>query len=77
MNKLKELDRKLIQATQAGLPTVKAPYASVAVEIGTTEADVIDRFGRLVERGIVRRIAAAPNHYALGMSANGKYFLPL
>ena len=71
MNKLKELDRKLIQATQAGLPIVKAPYASVAVEIGTTEADVIDRFGRLVERGIVRRIAAAPNHYARGMTANG------
>lgn len=71
MNKLEELDRKLIEATQGGLPIIEAPYDSVAAEIGTTEADVIDRLGRLIERGFVRRIAAAPNHYALGMSANG------
>jgi DNA-binding Lrp family transcriptional regulator len=71
VNQLKELDRKLIEATQAGLPIIEAPYASVAAEIGTTETEVIDRFGCLIEQGIVRRIAAAPNHYALGMNANG------
>jgi len=71
VNQLKELDRKLIEATQAGLPIIKAPYASVAAEIGTTETEVIDRFGCLIKQGIVRRIAAAPNHYALGMNANG------
>jgi len=37
VNQLKELDRKLIEATQAGLPIIKAPYASGAAEIGTTE----------------------------------------
>lgn len=71
MNELKALDRKLIQATQAGLPILETPYASVATEIGTTEADVIERFSRLIELGVVRRIGAAPNHYALGLSANG------
>lgn len=71
MNQLEEMDCKLIEATQAGLPIIEAPYASVAAEIGATEADVIDRFGNLIKQGIVRRIAAAPNHYALGMGANG------
>jgi DNA-binding Lrp family transcriptional regulator len=29
------------------------------------------RLRRLVERGAIRRIAAVPNHYALGFRANG------
>ena len=71
MNKLEELDRKLIEATQAGLPIIEAPYASVAADIGTTEAEVINRLGRLIKQGFIRRIGAAPNHYRLGLSANG------
>lgn len=71
MNRLEDLDRKLIEATQAGLPIMESPYASVAAEIGTTEAEVINRFGRLIEQGFVRRIGVAPNHYALGLIANG------
>jgi DNA-binding Lrp family transcriptional regulator len=35
------------------------------------EAEVMERMSALVSRGIIRRIAAAPNHYALGMAANG------
>ncbi len=65
------LDRRIIAATQGGLPLDPKPYAAVAAEIGLTEAEVIDRLGAMQARGIVRRIAAAPNHYALGMVANG------
>jgi len=32
---------------------------------------VIARLGALRERGVIRRIGAAPNHYALGLTANG------
>ena len=64
-------DRKLIEATQAGLPIVERPFAEIAAQLVTSEADVIDGFGRLWESGVLRRIAAAPNHYALGMTANG------
>jgi DNA-binding Lrp family transcriptional regulator len=32
---------------------------------------VIDRLAAMQARGVVRRIAAAPNHYALGVTANG------
>ena len=64
-------DRKLIAATQGGLPLTPEPYAEVAGWLGLSEAEVISRLAKMKEQGIVRRIALAPNHYALGMMANG------
>ncbi len=64
-------DRAIIAATQAGLPLVARPYAAVAADLGLAEADLCDRMRRMQAEGIIRRIAVAPNHYALGMVANG------
>jgi DNA-binding Lrp family transcriptional regulator len=64
-------DRRLIAATASGLPLVPAPYAAVAEELGLDEAEVIARMAAMQERGVIRRVALAPNHYALGMGANG------
>ena len=64
-------DRSIIEATQAGLPLTAEPYAAIAAQLGLEEADVIARMAALKARGIIRRIGAAPNHYALGMVANG------
>ena len=64
-------ERRIVKATQAGLPLTPAPYAAVAEALALTEAEVIARLASMQERGIVRRIAVAPNHYALGMTANG------
>ncbi len=71
MNDLDPIDRRLIAATQAGLPLVEAPYAQIAGQLGLTEAEVIYRLTAMQDLGIIRRIAIAPNHYALGMTANG------
>ena len=64
-------DRNLIAATQQGLPLTPSPYADIARRIDLSEQEVIDRLSRLKSRGIIRRIALAPNHYALGVLANG------
>jgi DNA-binding Lrp family transcriptional regulator len=64
-------DRRIIAATQAGLPLVAEPYAALADRLGMDEAALCDRLRAMQERGIIRRIALAPNHYALGMVANG------
>ncbi|MEO3427402.1 Lrp/AsnC family transcriptional regulator [Pelagibius sp. CAU 1746] len=64
-------ERRIIEATQAGLPLSPAPYAEVAAGLGLEEREVIDRLAALQARGVVRRIGIAPNHYALGMVANG------
>jgi DNA-binding Lrp family transcriptional regulator len=65
------LDRRIILATQAGLPRVARPYHAVAEQVGTTPEEVMARLQRMLDDGIVRRIAAVPNHYALGYKANG------
>jgi DNA-binding Lrp family transcriptional regulator len=64
-------DLELVRATQAGLPLVTEPYAVLAAQLGVTEDDVMTRFRRMLADGSVRRIAAVPNHYALGYRANG------
>jgi len=66
-----DTDRAIIEATQAGLPLVPAPYAALAAELGLDEATVMSRFEAMKDSGVIRRIAAAPNHYKLGMTANG------
>ncbi|HYG85252.1 MAG TPA: AsnC family transcriptional regulator [Azospirillum sp.] len=68
---LDETDRRIMLATQEGLPIVARPFAAVAERVGIPEAEVIDRFRRMQEMGIVRRVAAVPNHYKLGYTANG------
>ncbi len=65
------IDRRIIEATQAGLPLVPRPYAQVAGQLGLDEDDLCRRLRALQASGVIRRIAAAPNHYRLGMTANG------
>ena len=64
-------DRAIIAATQSGLPLVPHPYAAIAAGLGLTEEVLCTRMRALQSSGIIRRIAVAPNHYALGMTANG------
>lgn len=64
-------DRAIIEALQSGLPLVPSPYAEVAGWLRLDENDLITRLAAMKESGIIRRIAAAPNHYKLGMTANG------
>lgn len=69
--RLEELDRQIILATQNGLPLVPQPYHAVAEQVGCTPEMVMERMRLMLESGVIRRIAAVPNHYALGYSANG------
>jgi DNA-binding Lrp family transcriptional regulator len=64
-------DRRLIAATQGGLPLTREPYAEVANWLSLSEDEVVTRLSAMLENGVIRRIALAPNHYALGMTANG------
>ena len=64
-------DRGIIEATQAGLPLAPAPYAEIGAALGLDQREVIGRMAAMLERGVIRRIGAAPNHYAFGMTANG------
>jgi DNA-binding Lrp family transcriptional regulator len=69
--KLDETDRRILTATQGGLPLAPRPFAVVGSWIGLDEDEVLARVAAMQDRGVIRRVAAAPNHYALGLSMNG------
>ena len=66
-----EIDRKIVMATQAGLPIVAQPYHAIASDLGLRPAEVMQRIERMHKAGVIRRIGVVPNHYALGLGANG------
>lgn len=68
---LDEDDWRLIRATQAGLPLVEQPYRQLADSLQLPEDMVLARLGHMLEQGVIRRIGAVPNHYAIGYRANG------
>lgn len=65
------ITRAIVVATQAGLPLVERPFHAVADQLGLTADDVLNQFVGMQMTGVVRRIAAVPNHYAVGVRANG------
>ena len=68
---LSEFDRRLIDATQGGLPLVPQPYDVIAERLGVSAPQVRQRLAQMLEEGLIRRIGAVPNHYRLGFTANG------
>ncbi|MDZ7804912.1 AsnC family transcriptional regulator [Thiohalophilus sp.] len=68
---LDETDRRIILATQDGLPLERRPYEAVARKLDISAEEVMQRLRRMSDDGIIRRIAAVPNHYRLGYTANG------
>jgi len=66
-----DVDRRIVLATQAGMPVCARPFKAVGDVLGLDETEVMGRFRAMQARGNVRRIAAVPNHYKLGYGANG------
>lgn len=66
-----DLDRRLVLATQGGLPLVPRPYHALAEQLGVPVAQVLARLSAMLQSGVIRRIGAVPNHYAIGYTANG------
>ncbi len=68
---LTDLDRQIIELTQTGLPLTPRPYHDLAGQLGVNAEEVMQRMETMLEAGVIRRIAAVPNHYRLGFHANG------
>ncbi len=68
---LADLDRRLIVATQGGLPLVERPYELLGRELDLSGEQVQQRLAAMLADGRIRRIGAVPNHYAIGYTANG------
>lgn len=68
---LSSIDRELIVLTQEGLPLAPRPYHVLALMLNISAEEVMQRLQRMLDKGVIRRIAAVPNHYKLGFKANG------
>ena len=68
---LDAIDRALIVATQGGLPLVARPYQAIGEQVSIAGDEVIRRLQAMLDSGVIRRIGAVPNHYAIGWTANG------
>ena len=70
-NGLTELDRKIVLATQQGLPLTSRPYHAISDQLGLDVDLVQQRLQHLLACGVIRRIGVVPNHYKMGYRANG------
>jgi DNA-binding Lrp family transcriptional regulator len=65
-----KLDKELLATLANGLPLTVTPYADIARELGTAEADVLRRLRRLVQQGVIGRFGVVVRHRELGFVAN-------
>jgi siroheme decarboxylase len=66
-----EDDIALIRALQGPMAAVERPYDEAARELGISTEDLLERLGGMVDRKILRRVAAILYHRRAGFSANG------
>jgi siroheme decarboxylase len=64
-------DIALIKALQGPMEAVPRPYDTAASELGISTEELLDRLGAMVDRKILRRVAAILYHRRAGFSANG------
>jgi DNA-binding Lrp family transcriptional regulator len=66
-----EDDIALIKTLQGPMEAVARPYDAAASELGISTEELLDRLGGMIDRKILRRVAAILFHRRAGFSANG------
>ncbi len=66
-----DTDIAIIKALQGPMKAVERPYDEAAAEVGMSTDELLDRLGDMVDRKILRRVAAILFHRRAGFSANG------
>jgi siroheme decarboxylase len=66
-----EADIALIRALQGPMAAVERPYDEAAAELGIETEELLERLRGMVDRKILRRVAAILYHRRAGFSANG------
>jgi DNA-binding Lrp family transcriptional regulator len=66
-----ERDIAVIRALQGPMEAIERPYDAAASEVGMTTEELLAHLGGMVERKLLRRVAAILFHRRAGFSANG------
>lgn len=66
-----ETDRNVVTTLQGDLPVIERPYDAAAAELGLTVPELLAHCESMVDRGLLRRVAAILFHRRAGFAANG------
>jgi DNA-binding Lrp family transcriptional regulator len=66
-----ERDIAVIRALQGPMQPVERPYDEAAGELGMSTGELLEQLGGMIERKLLRRVAAILFHRRAGFSANG------
>ena len=69
IDKLDEVDRRLINTIQLDFPLNSRPFLALGDQIGISETDVIDHLKRLTDVGVIRKIGPIINTARIGGSS--------
>lgn len=71
-----DLDHRLLNGWQHGFPLSPRPFAEIARALEVGEAEVVSRFIRLLEHGLIGRIGAVVRPHAVGASTLAAMAVP-
>jgi DNA-binding Lrp family transcriptional regulator len=66
-----ERDVAVIRALQGPMDVIDRPYDAAAADLGMSTDDFLDRLREMIDRKLLRRVAAILYHRRAGFSANG------
>lgn len=74
---LNDLERRLLDRYQQGLPLSPTPYADMAAALGVSEAAVLSALERLQSLGVVSRVGPVFRTHAVGASTLAAMAVPV
>ena len=73
---LTDLERRLLDGYQQGLPLSSTPYADMAQALGVNEADVLTALGHLQNLGVLSRVGPVFRTHTVGASTLAAMAVP-
>jgi DNA-binding Lrp family transcriptional regulator len=73
---LDDIDRRLLDGFQRGLPLTPRPFAAMAEAVGVSEDECLDRLARLKGEGAISRVGAVFPPHRLGASTLAAMAVP-
>jgi DNA-binding Lrp family transcriptional regulator len=62
-------DKEILNLIQSGFPITQRPYLEIGKQVGSSEAEVLDRIRQLKAEGIIRRIGGNFDSRKLGFAS--------
>jgi len=65
-----KIDIGILKSAQDGIPITSEPFKKIAIKLGISENEVLERLASMIKEGAIRRFGASIGHRAIGITAN-------